>query len=294
MVVEPTTAYIRQIERHYPDLQIETASLNQDGQYNDVLIVNDALVFRFPKVPPAVETLEREIAILRSLQGHLSLAIPNPTYHHVGTGAVGEAFAGYRMIRGKPLWRDDLAAVTDADTVARLAAQLSGFLNELHHIDVQKVIPIELPIEDTREEWAALYDRIRAKLFTTMRPDARRQVTRHFEGYLDDPARHAFEPALRHGDFGASNILYAPDRGAVTGIIDFAGTAPGDPVVDFAGLYICYGEAFYAQCAESYPAMARALDRVQFYIGTFALQEALFGIENGDREAFRSGIADYV
>jgi aminoglycoside 2''-phosphotransferase len=33
---------------------------------------------------------------------------------------------------------------------------------------------------------------------------------------------------------------------------------------------------------------------VQFYVGTFALQEALFGIENGDREAFQSGIADYV
>ena len=37
-----------------------------------------------------------------------------------------------------------------------------------------------------------------------------------------------------------------------------------------------------------------ALGRVAFYRGTFALQEALFGVENGDEEAFRAGIAPYM
>jgi aminoglycoside 2''-phosphotransferase len=212
MMMEQTTFYTRQIERHYPDLRVETAALNQEGQYNDVLFVNDALVFRFPKVPPAVETLEREITVLCSLQDHLSLAIPNPIYHHVGTAAVGETFAGYRMIPGKPLWPGDVVALSDSNALAHIAAQLSGFLYEMHHIDVQTVVPIELPVADMREEWAALYDRIRARLFTYMRADARRRVARHFERYLDDPARYVFEPALRHGDFGASNILYDPDR----------------------------------------------------------------------------------
>jgi len=30
-----------------------------------------------------------------------------------------------------------------------------------------------------------------------------------------------------------------------------------------------------------------------FYVGTFALQEALWGLEHGDREAFDSGITAY-
>jgi len=34
-------------------------------------------------------------------------------------------------------------------------------------------------------------------------------------------------------------------------------------------------------------------ERLAFYAGTFALQEALFGIENGDRQAFENGIAAY-
>jgi aminoglycoside 2''-phosphotransferase len=35
-------------------------------------------------------------------------------------------------------------------------------------------------------------------------------------------------------------------------------------------------------------------ERIVFYQGTFALLEALFGIENQDEGAFKSGIASYV
>jgi len=42
------------------------------------------------------------------------------------------------------------------------------------------------------------------------------------------------------------------------------------------------------------PEMHAALDRVAFYRGTFALQEALFGIENNDTEAFHAGLEAYT
>lgn len=38
------------------------------------------------------------------------------------------------------------------------------------------------------------------------------------------------------------------------------------------------------------PQLSALMDRVLFYQGTFALQEALFGLENEDTEAFRAGI----
>jgi aminoglycoside 2''-phosphotransferase len=139
-----------------------------------------------------------------------------------------------------------------------------------------------------------MYHRIRAKLFAYMRPDARQRVAKHFEDFLDNPDRYKFEPMLRHGDFGTGNIIYDPERLSVVGIIDFGGTGLGDPASDFAGLYISYGETFYRQCYSVYPEMEEALERVRFYCGTFALQEALFGLENGNQEAFQNGIAEYV
>ena len=36
------------------------------------------------------------------------------------------------------------------------------------------------------------------------------------------------------------------------------------------------------------------LPRILFYIGTYALQEALYGIENNDIEALEAGLEDYV
>jgi aminoglycoside 2''-phosphotransferase len=48
------------------------------------------------------------------------------------------------------------------------------------------------------------------------------------------------------------------------------------------------------RCKKANPGMVSFLDRIRFYRGTFALIEALFGIENGDEEPFRSGIETYV
>jgi len=294
MVMDSISFYAQQIKKHYPDLEIETIILNQQGQYNDVLVINHAWVFRFAKVPVAARTLRQEVVILQNLQDRISLTIPNPIYYNIEEDAVGEAFMGYKMIPGKPLWTDDFQNISDLEIRKGIAVQLSGFLNELHHIPVHEVIPIELPWADTRKEWVNIYERIQAKLYAYMRPDARQQVSKHFEDFLDNPDLYKFEPVLRHGDFGTNNILYDPWNLSVVGIIDFGGTGLGDPAIDFAGLLISYGETLYEQCYAVYPEMEQALKRARFYCGTFALQEALFGIENGDQTAFQNGMVKYV
>jgi aminoglycoside 2''-phosphotransferase len=121
-------------------------------------------------------------------------------------------------------------------------------------------------------------------------------VARHFETHLADAATFAYTPALIHGDFGASNILYDAKARAISGIIDWSSAGLGDPAVDLAAL-ICpasYGEEFAARLAGVYPGVAELLPRARFYIGTFALQEALFGVEQGDDEALRRGLEEYV
>lgn len=272
-----TESYLRQIREHYPDLQVDTAILNQDGQYNDIVIVNDALIFRFAKVTESVETLRKEIAILRSLQGQVSLAVPNPIYDNAEADTIGEAFIGYPMIPGKPLHFHDLRATANARARERMASQLSRFLYELHHIAAHTVIPTELPFCDTQDEWKYMYERVQAQLFRYMRPDACRQVAEQWEDFLDNADLYKFEPAFRHGDFGAENIIYDPGGQSVVGILDFGGAGLGDPAVDFAGLFASYGEGFYHQCCSFYPEMEQAMMRVQFYCQTFALEEALFG-----------------
>jgi aminoglycoside 2''-phosphotransferase len=204
--------------------------------------------------------------------------------------AVGEAFLGYRKLAGEPLWRETFRTIDDDETLERLASQLGGFLKELHSVPADS-IGCELPVLDTDVKCADLYARIREKLFAYMRPDAREWTERHFETFLN--GKEKFDLVLKHGDFGTSNILFDRQQRAICGVIDFGSSGLGDPAYDLAGLLSSYGEAFVRRCWKVYPEIESFMDRVRFYQGTFALEEALFGIENGDLAAFESGIAKY-
>ena len=147
---------------------------------------------------------------------------------------------------------------------------------------------------DHPDKWADMFRDIQEHLNSFMRPDARKEVSAHFENFLSQPKSYSFEPRLRHGDFGTGNILFDADKQSISGIIDFGNVGIGDPASDFAGLLVSYGEEFYRMCYTIYPEMETALERVKFYLGTFALQEALFGFKNDDKDAFRAGMERYI
>jgi aminoglycoside 2''-phosphotransferase len=138
-----------------------------------------------------------------------------------------------------------------------------------------------------------LYARIRDKLFPHMRREACAWVSRHFETFLGQVSNFGYVPVLKHGDFGPSNILFNGHKRELAGVIDFSGAGMGDPAYDFAGLLSGYGENFVKLCTHFYPNLDQFYDRVLYYQGTFALLEALFGIENNDLEAFEAGIGMY-
>jgi aminoglycoside 2''-phosphotransferase len=138
-----------------------------------------------------------------------------------------------------------------------------------------------------------MFSRFQRHLFPHMRPDARDGVVRHFETFLDNDANFAYPAVLRHGDFGTSNILHDSATATITGIIDWSSVGLGDAAVDIAALLASYGEPFICRLAQHYTGLDALLPRAHFYLGTFALQEALSGAENGDSEAFARGIANY-
>ncbi len=285
------SVYLASIRESYPDLPVESARMSPDeGQFNDILILNEAIVFRFPKHTQGVDLLYDETRILEKVRAHLTLPVPNPIYQG-RERQVGKAFAGYPMLPGEPLWRETLEGIPDEETLQRLADQLAGFLKELHGIPISAAG--DAPPHETREEWAALYQDIQEHLFDRMRPEARLGVQEIFEEYLAHPRSYAFQPAFRHGDFGPSNILFDRPRRCISGILDFAFAGPGDPAVDLAGASV-YGEAFVKRFSRVYPEIEGMWERMRFYKSTFALQEAIYGYHADDRKALESGLADYV
>lgn len=285
--------YAKLLAARYPELKgADVRMVEEEGQYNDVLLVDGRLIFRFPRYKQGIEQMRREVAFLRGIRGQTTLPVPDPIYADLERDRLGELFMGYPLLPGEPLWRPAVFAQTDGEVLDRWARQLAGFLRELHAI-----APGDTgggwPAADERVEWAEMYNEFRAHLFSKMRPDARQEVTDHFEAYLDDAALHGFQPTPRHGDFGSGNILYDAQTMNITGIIDFGFAAVGDPAIDIAAVSTL-GDALFGRFAATYPAVDSMLPRARFYRGTYALQEALHGFKSGDREAYEAGMAGYI
>lgn len=284
-------ALVRYIVSCHPELKVASARLhNTDGQNNDVLFVNESLVFRFPRTDKVAGSFHSQIIALEQLAQRLPLPIPVPLYKNLDATHVSRIFFGYPRLTGESMQAETLAAL-EAPVHNRIADQLAQFLKALHSTTAHD-IGVNLPLRDTRDEWEKMFEDFRRHLFSHMRPDAQDDVTQTFKNALNSPNQFDYRPALRHGDFGGTNILIDPANGNVTGILDFDDLGWGDPAVD-AGAIATTGTAFFERMCETYPEMANHRRRAAFISSTYALQEALFGVLAGDDEAFESGIANY-
>jgi aminoglycoside 2''-phosphotransferase len=282
---EPVTAEDRaRIAALAPDLDVQIVR-RDNGQFNDILIVNDAWVVRFPKSAASVASLAEEAAFLRAVARRLPLATPELRYLVQAGSSPG---MGYPLLFGAPLSRDWLAAAP-VETQLRIGQRLGEFLRALHALPPDLLIGF--PVQDGRAEWMELYGHIRESLFPHMRADAREEVAARFEAFLAADAEN-WPPVPRHGDFGAGNVLYDFEAGEVTGVVDFGSAGLGDPAVDFAAL-ATMGERVVEGALSAYPDLGAYRERAAFYHSTFALQQAWYGLRDGSVEDFEDGIARY-
>lgn len=277
--------YQKSIGSVYPELTIHTAIQQESGQNHDILLVNDELLFRFPKYRQGIEGLAREHEILQGVRLQLPLATPDFVYHNVDQAEVGRAFVGYHKLPGESLWTETFAQIDDDRTIARLATDLASFLQTLHSIPASR-INYPLPQADTQADWRAIFGRIQQVVYPHLSEQARAWTTQQFGRFLENADHFAFTSVLRHGDFGTSNILYGAEEQRVTGVVDFGHAGLGDPAVDFAGLCVSFGESFLNRCTLTYPLIDSCWERIRFYAGcAFMLEDALFCVEHDTAEA---------
>lgn len=291
---DQTINFIGNIKSVYPQLHIDSYTPNDVGQNNDVFIVNDALVFRFPKYKKGIEQLRKETAILNYISEYISIPIPDPIYSSLEGLEIGKVFTGYKLIPGAPLWKDHFIEIKNTEVLNSLSITLVQFLLELHSTPLDGISDnLKLDYKHPAEEMSQLLQQIEGNLFPFIRQEAQKEITQSFEKFLEADSVQNLEMTLIHGDFGASNILWVPESKEISGVIDFGNTRIGDPAYDFAGILSSYGEDFFNMCIQRYPNGQSISERVKFYKSTFALQEALHGFLHHNQEAFEEGIKEY-
>ena len=270
-------SYQDRIRELFPDLIIESISLNREGLLNDVVVVNTDLVFRFAKTGFGSSDLLAEAKVLHFLRNYITIQIPEPFYES------GELLA-YRLIPGETLRRDVLMKLADSDQQA-VADQLAQFFKELHGIPLSDASAHEIPMADALmkyEGWMNVFGRIKEKVFPLLLPHAREWATEHFESHLSD--KRNFEYALRviDSDIPPYHILFDRHQRRVSGIIDLGCAGLGDPAIDLGVIIYNYGESFMDRMYRVYPEAEAYLKRARFYAGAHEVRWLLTGIERNN------------
>jgi aminoglycoside 2''-phosphotransferase len=280
------------VRQSHPELHIHTVQYQNEGQFNHILVINDDLIFRFPRYAHVIDQLDTERIVLDRIRSHLPLPVPKIIYRSQNTRTPGEVFTGYRKIPGKPLYRERLKAIKNEAVVQRLAKQAADFLRALHCIDTDN-LDVPVRVEDPLAYYKNFYSEIRIAILPKMRLSARMETEASFKQLLDNLHQNPHQLCLIHNDFGGSNILFDESRQELSGVIDFNSICLGDPAVDVASLST-FGEAFVQRGLGVYPEMEHLLERAHLIKSTFALEQAYSGWRDGDSEAFQRGMENYV
>jgi aminoglycoside 2''-phosphotransferase len=270
-------SYESRIREIAPEIKIESISLNCEGLINDIAIVNEEIVFRFPKHEYGFKHLKDEAQILRLLRNYISLEIPLLLYES------NDALA-YRFIPGETLRRDMLMRLPEDDQQA-IADQLARFFKELHAVPVNEISDFEIPMADALmkyEGWMRVYQRIREEVFPLLLPHVREWATEHFESHLADKSNFEYELKMVDTDIPPYHIMYDKQRKRINGIIDFGCAGLGDPALDFGVVIYNYGESFMSRFYQVYPEAGAYLRRARFYAGAQEVRWLLTGIERND------------
>jgi aminoglycoside 2''-phosphotransferase len=275
----------------FPELRIRSCEYLSQGWDSVAVVVNDALIFRFPLRPVAEPQYLMEARLLGALTDRVSLPIPRFAYIWEGRAPHEHVFVGYPMLVGVQLRRGMLPALDEA----RLAARLGGFLAELHSFPVERAVSVGLAHEDAaswRTGGREQYAKIRARVFPLLDAAEREHVAARWEAFLGHDANFRFEPAVLHADLTGDHILVDTETGEITGIIDWGDAIVGDPAYDFAGLLADYGPEFARLALASYgwPIDPRFMDRVAFYMAAMPFNEILYGQDTGSAQHVELGL----
>jgi aminoglycoside phosphotransferase (APT) family kinase protein len=200
------------------------------GWDNEVYLVDEEWMFRFPRNAEQVPWVEREIALMPVVSAALgSLA---PRFEKIGrpTTDFPYPFVGYERIDGVGA---DTIEVRDQDALAR---DLADAYTRVHTIDPSLVPRTPDGWEDeTWHDWRVHDAEDIEDLPEVLPPEVREKALPFIMGDVAPPGLIDV-PRVVHNDICGDHVLVEPATGRLTGLIDWADMMAGDPVLDFVGL----------------------------------------------------------
>ncbi|OGH68997.1 MAG: hypothetical protein A3I29_01020 [Candidatus Magasanikbacteria bacterium RIFCSPLOWO2_02_FULL_44_11] len=226
---------LKQISVNFPEVHWKSARYISSGFDNDVIILDNTTVFRFPKNSYSRKILKDEVALLAFLAKQISTSLP--VYKFI---AKNYSCGGYPMIKGSGLTKNKFKTLS-ATQQRHLAMKLGTFLTELHTIPVSSIKNFN-PRERYAEKELKQLSKDATKYLYPAFSLKEKGVFNSFFTNLDFIFKQIHKKVLVHGDFSSDHFIIN-QKNELTGIIDFTDKAIHDPAFDFIFLWE-FGSSF--------------------------------------------------
>ena len=252
--------------------QVDRAVIVNDGLEHVVVILDQAVVARFPRDATSAASLTSEALLLERLSDKVTAPLPIP-FH------VSERFSLHRMLHGAITTRSSLTALSSVAR-ERLLDEVGRFLEELGGID-----PTGMHASSATTSKERL-DQLRRDVDVHVAPLLMQHQRESIDALFDLADRFTFNSAPRmiHGDLAPYHILHDTHTGALTGVLDFGVAGVGDPAVDLGCLLACWGERVAQGLAKSWPMASALADGARFVASMLPIEWAVAALAHGSTE----------
>lgn len=289
-VIEPPLA-LELIREQFPELCAEKIRFLGVGWDNTAFVINEEIIFRFPRREIALQLLEAEWCALPRVAPHLSQPIPFPKWKGLPTNRFPWPFIGYRMLPG---FTACYANLSDEERNA-LAEPIGEFLKQLHTIPISEMAHCHISRDNrSRVDGNVLIPKIKKnfeELLLLGLLENEKKLREILESLLN--FREPLCASIVHGDFYVRHIL-VDEKHHLVGVIDWGDMHVGDPAIDLSIAHSFLPVSAQERFKEAYGPITEktwelAKMRALYSCGLLVL----FGHHSGDPVIFREGLRGF-
>jgi aminoglycoside 2''-phosphotransferase len=246
------------VREQFPQLAVQSVEFLESGWSYDAYLVDQSLVFRFPRHAGVALKLDRQERILDFVGSAVGayVGIPRAVLRGAPSARFPYSFTAHEFIPGAQAWS---VAVTPelADDVGRALARI-------HSIDVSAAAAIDVP--EASENCRAVFEELKRELNAV--PATEAVAPGPYQWFAADPVvpnEGADARRFIHGDLLPRHIIVSRDSGRLAGILDWEPQL-GDPALDFSYLLFCGSLSFLRRALDAYdlPGDPGLLERAVF------------------------------
>lgn len=273
----------QKIAEFSPQFELQSLKLLGSGTDSTAYLANDQWIFRFPKSNAAQKTLKKEIVLLPQLRNHLPIAIPDFKYIAKDTDKL--LYVCYQMLPGVPLEKNifDTMPIQKQEQALK---DLTRFLQILHKFPIQTASECRVQKELYKGAYHSEQKLLLREIQHLLSKEEISKIENIFSSYEKDEKNISNPLSILHADLKPDHILYDPETGHITGIIDWGDVCIGDPDFDFTCLSLFYDQDFVVRLLKYFPTENREhiLTKIQFFITIRWLQDLADFVKSKDEQ----------